>query len=229
MTKTATCLAVSMMMLTASAQKIGKFGADLGMKSVLGKEIRAPYTEVNSYFGFVEPGSKPDEEKGGKKYYYVYVWIPAAAPELGIRMISPVPEKMQPESGDFIHPLFTKNQADRTSFFDTWVTLERAVNIVSLADVKAKLGKANWVSLGYNDDSNELPAQPSGLKYNSVFRVTSSVGDPLRALTIGLYRIGFTTFKTGEVQGGFVAQIGAPVKLPGVRIAATAEELAKTE
>jgi hypothetical protein len=227
--KTATCLLASMMMLTATAQKIGKFGADLGMKTVLGKEIRAPYTDVSSYFGFVEPGSKPDEEKGGKKYYYVYVWIPVAAPELGIRMISPVPEKMQPETGDFINPLFTKNQADRTSFFDTWVTLERAVNIISLADIKTKLGKANWISLGYNDDSNELPAQPSGLKYNSVFRVTSSVGNPLRALTVGLYRIGFTTFKTGEVQGGFVAQIGAPVKLPGVKIAATANELAKTE
>lgn len=216
-------------MLNASAQKIGKFGAELGMKTILGKEIRVPYMDVSSYFGFIEPGSKPDEEKAGKKYYYVYVWIPVAAPELGIRMISPVPDKMQPETGDFINPLFTKNQTDRTSYFDTWVSLERAVNIVSFADIKTKLGKANWVSLGYNDDSNELPEQPSGLKYNSVFRATSSVSDPLRALTIGLYRIGFTTFKTGEVQGSFVAQIGAPAKLPGVKIAATANELANAE
>ncbi|MGZ3905035.1 MAG: LipL32 family surface lipoprotein [Bacteroidia bacterium] len=44
---------------------------------------------------------------------------------------------------------------------------------------------------------------------------------------MGLYRIGFTTYKVGEVQGSFVAQVGAPVKLPGVKIAKTLDELAK--
>ncbi len=193
------------------AQKIGKFGSDLGMKTVLGKELRPPYSEVKSYYGYIVPGAQADEEKGGKKYYYVYVWIPVAAPEIGIRMISPVPDKMKPETGDFVNEQYTKNEADNQGYFDTWVTLERAVNILSLADVKTKIKSANWVQLGYNDDSNELPEQPSGLKYNSVLRVTSSLSDPLKAITVGLYRIGFTTFKTGTVQGGFVAQIGAPI------------------
>ncbi len=64
-----------------------------------------------------------------------------------------------------------------------------------------------------------MPAQPSGSKYNSLMRVTSETSDPLKSLVVGLYRIGFTTYKTGEVQGGFLAQVGAPVKLPGVKIA----------
>lgn len=207
--------------LTTQAQKPGKFGADLGKKSVMGKEIRIPYTDLISYYGFIEPGAKPDEEKGGKKYYYVYIWIPAAAPEIGVRMISPVPEDMQPGEGDFSSAAYTKNNSDHSSFFDTWITFDRAVNILSLDDVKSKISSANWVSLAQNDDSGELPAQPSGSKYNSLIRVTSSVGDPLKSLTMGLYRVGFTTFKTGEVKGSFVAQIGAPVKLPGVKVAAT--------
>ena len=56
-------------------------------------------------------------------------------------------------------------------------------------------------------------------------RMTSEVSDPLKALTVGLYRIGFTTFKTGEVKGSFLAQIGAPVKIPGIVVASTLEEL----
>jgi hypothetical protein len=44
---------------------------------------------------------------------------------------------------------------------------------------------------------------------------------------MGLYRIGFTTYKTGEVQGSFLAQMGAPIKLPGVLVAIKQEELVK--
>ncbi|MBL0072959.1 MAG: hypothetical protein IPP34_14610 [Bacteroidetes bacterium] len=70
-----------------------------------------------------------------------------------------------------------------------------------------------------------MPAQPSGSKYNSLMRVTSETSDPLKSLTMGLYRVGFTTFKTGEVQGSFLAQVGAPVKLPGVKISSNMEAL----
>lgn len=58
------CLALG---ISATAQKLDKFGADLAKKSVMGKEIRVPYTDLTSYFGYIKPGSKPDEVKGGKK------------------------------------------------------------------------------------------------------------------------------------------------------------------
>ena len=51
----------------ANGQKLDKFGADLGKKSVMGKEIRVPYTDLTSYFGYIKPGSKPDEVKGGSQ------------------------------------------------------------------------------------------------------------------------------------------------------------------
>ena len=86
---------------------------------------------------------------------------------------------------------------------------------------------ATWNTYESNDDSGELPAQPSGSKYNSLMRITSEVNNPLKALVVGLYRIGFTTYKTGEVQGSFLAQVGAPVKLPGVGISSSLEDLLK--
>ena len=209
----------------ANAQKIGKFGADFGKKSVLGKELRIPYTSLFSYFGYVGGDSKPDEEKGGKKYYYLYVWIPVAAPEIGIRMISPVPDSESPKPTDFVSATYEKNKTDKSSYFDTWITFDKASGVLSAGDIVTKGKKASWNNFDKNDDSNELPANPSGSKYNSLMRISSEISNPLKAITVGLYRIGFTTFKTGEVKGSFLAQIGAPINIPGVVIASTLEEL----
>jgi hypothetical protein len=209
----------------ATAQKLDKFGADLAKKSMMGKEIRVPYTDLSSYFGYIKPGSKPDEVKGGKKMYYVYVWIPVAAPEIGIRMISPAPDSVKPTDKDYVTADYTANVADTKNFFDTWVTFERAEGVLKLEDAAAKAKTAKWTTIESNDDSGEMPAQPSGSKYNSLMRITSDTSNPTKSLVMGLYRIGFTTYKTGEVQGSFLAQIGAPIKLPGVAIAAKAEDL----
>ncbi|GAA4058614.1 LipL32 family surface lipoprotein [Flavobacterium chungnamense] len=210
----------------ANGQKLDKFGADLGKKSVMGKEIRAPYTDLTSYFGYIKPGSKPDEVKGGKKMYYIYVWIPVAAPEIGIRMISPAPESVKASDKDYVSADFIANSSDTSNFFDTWVTFERAEGILKLEDVATKAKTAKWNTIESNDDSSEMPAQPSGSKYNSLMRITSDTSNPSKAIVMGLYRIGFTTYKTGEVQGSFLAQLGAPIKLPGVAIAVKPEDLA---
>lgn len=229
MTKKIIVAAIGFAVLTgnAVAQKVDKFGADMGKKSVMGKDVRVPYTDMMSYYGYVKPGAKPDEERDGKKYYYVYVWIPAVAPEIGVRMISPVPDKMEPGEGDMMASDYKENMSDKTNYFDTWISFERALEVTNAADAATKGKTAKWISYGNNDDSSELPAQPSGSKYNSVLRITSEASDPMKSLVAGLYRIGFTTFKTGEVQGSFIAQVGAPVKLPGVKVAKTLEEISK--
>jgi hypothetical protein len=218
------CLAIGM---SATAQKLGSFGADLAKKSVFGKEIRVPYTDMTSYYGFIKPGAKPDEVKAGKKMYYIYVWIPIAAPEIGIRMISPVPEGMSPSDKDYKSADYTANAADTKSFFDTWVTFERADLIFKIEDVATKVKTSTWTKYETNDDSSEMPAQPSGSKYNSLMRITSDTSNPTKSLVMGLYRIGFTTYKTGEVQGSFLAQLGAPIKLPGVQVAVNPADIKK--
>ena len=222
-------LILSLSGISIFTEKLPSFISDtLPKKSFMGKEVGIPYTSLISYFGYIKPGSKADAVVDKKKMYYIYVWIPAVAPELGIRMISPVSSitpAMKPKKTDFISPLWEEGQSDAESYFDTWVSLERATDIKEPADIKSKFSKTKWVKFGSNDDSSELFAQPSGSHYNSVLRIISQTSNPTKALVRGLYRIGFTTYKRGEVKGTFLAQIGAPIKLPGVVIEKDIEKL----
>jgi hypothetical protein len=206
-----------------NAQSLPTFDADFGKKTVFGQEIRIPYTDVISYFGYIKSGSTPDEERGGKKYYYLYLWIPVASPEIGIRMVSPVPKDMKPEKLDYVMDDYTANSSDSKSYFDTWISFERSSVLLNDSGFVENVNNGSWTLLGQNDDSGELPKQPSGKKYNSLMRITSDVNNPTKSLVKGLYRIGFTTFKTGDVQGSFIAQIGSVVKIPGVVITKTLE------
>ena len=209
-------------LFNAEAQKLKKFGSSIE-KKIGPKTIKVPYTDVISYLGYASEGTE-DAIVDGKKFSYIYIWVPAVAPELGVRMLSPVAKtkvKKAISSADY-----TANK-DSKDYFDTYITLERST-IFKKEDITVDGAKnATWTKLASNDDSSEMPKQPSGRKYNSLLRYKSEVGSPTKALTAGLYRIGFTTYKTGEVKGTFLAEVAAPVKLPGVVMAKTIEELKK--
>lgn len=206
----------------ANAQKLKKFGSSIE-KKIGPKTIKVPYTDVVSYMGYASPGNE-DEVKDGKKFYYIYVWVPAIAPELGVRMLSPVGKTKIKKATKAT--AYNEN-AKSKDYFDTYITLERS-DIVSKENISEDAVKnAKWITLESNDDSGEMPKQPNGSGYNSLLRYKSEAGDPLKALTVGLYRIGFTTYKTGEVKGTFLAQVAAPVKLPGVVMAKTIAEIKK--
>lgn len=211
-------------MVSGCAGGLPTFGADIGKTSAAGMDARIPYQDVISYFGYVAPGKAPDEVREGKNMYYLYVWIPAVAPEIGVRMVSPVKGMAKPGETDFVAADYAAN-AESADFFDTWVRIERCTLAINPEDITKPC--AGWTTYGENDDSSELPAQPSGNKYNSVLRVATDTSNPLKALVRGMYRIVFTTYKVGEVKGTFLAQVGAPVKLPGVAIAPNPDELAK--
>ncbi|WP_159023095.1 Lipl32 family lipoprotein [Formosa sp. L2A11] len=205
-------------MTTVNAQKLKSFGSSIE-KKVGPVTKKVPYTDVISYLGHAAPGSE-DEVKDGKKFYYIYVWIPAVAPELGLRMMSPAGDAKTKNA--IIGAGYEDNKGS-DDFFDTYITLERST--VFTEDKIADSASATWTKLASNDDSGEMPKQPSGSSYNSLLRYESQTSDPVKALTKGLYRIGFTTYKTGEVNGTFLAQIGSPVKLPGVVMSNTIEGL----
>ncbi|MDN3666417.1 Lipl32 family lipoprotein [Algibacter miyuki] len=209
-------------MFNAEAQKLKKFGSSIE-KKIGPKTIKVPYTDVISYLGYATPGNE-DNIVDDKKFYYIYLWVPAVAPELGVRMLSPVAKT---KIKDAISSSEYEANASSSDYFDTYITLERS-SIFTKEGVTVDGAKnATWTTLASNDDSSEMPAQPSGSSYNSLLRYKSEVGSPTKALTAGLYRIGFTTYKRGEVKGTFLAEVAAPVKLPGVVMAKTIEELKK--
>lgn len=211
---------IALSISTAKAQKLKKFGSSVE-KKIGPKTIKVPYTDVISYLGYAAQGNE-DEVREGKKFYYIYVWVPVAAPELGVRMVSPVGKIKTKNAIKSQEYLDNKNSKD---YFDTYITLERS-DIISKENISADaVANAKWVTLARNDDSSELPKNPGGNRYNSLLRYQSDLGDPLKALTVGLYRVGFTTYKKGEISGTFLAEIAAPVKLPGVQVAKTIEAL----
>lgn len=207
------------------ASSIPTFNSTLE-KSFLGKKISVPYTHVISYIDFSTPGSE-DAIVNGKKFSYIYVWIPVATSELGVRMVSPYNDNKKLDN-----PTVTKRYLENkesNDYFDTYVTIERS-SITSLKGLKENdINKAKWTILDKNDDSRELPKQPSGSYYNSLLRYESNTAAPSKSLTKGLYRVGFTSFKKGEVKGSFLAQIGSPVKLPGVKITRNLQQLLDSE
>ena len=201
-----------------NAQKLKAFGSSIE-KKIGPVSKRVPYLDVVSYLGHAAPGTE-NEIKDGKKFYYIYLWVPAVAPELGLRMMSPAGNAKT--KNPIMGAGYEENKGSK-DYFDTYITLERSS--VFTKDGIAGSANATWTTLERNDDSGEMPKQPSGRKYNSLLRYESQVSNPLKALTKGLYRIGFTTYKTGEVNGTFLAQVGSPVKLPGVVMSNTLEGL----
>lgn len=216
---------LALLVVSCSTIKLSIFGAEMGVQSnpIPGMDdIRIPYTSTVKYFGYVKPGEEADEMIDGKKVYYLYVWIPAVAPEIGVRMLSPTTGYVEPEEGDIVAAGYMENVgSDGEAFFDTWINFERALTVINPEDILQNANNSDWISFNTNDDSSEMPSQPSGSSYNSLMRVES--GDI--PIVRGLYRIGFTTYKVGEVKGSFYAEIGAPIELPGVVIAKTLEDL----
>lgn len=211
-------LFTALFFVTNVFSQLGTFNSELLEKKILRKTIKLPYLEKNNYYGYINPDKSPDEIRDGKSYFYLYVWIPVAIPEIGIRMVSPIPSKMNPKKDDFISETFKLNSSERVKYFDTWISLDKAKNVISKESAVIDFDSHQWNQISYNDDSSELPSQPSGNKYNSLLRKVSNINDPLNSLTVGLYRIGFTTYKRGIVEGSFIAQIGTTIKIPGVMI-----------
>jgi len=213
-------LMLAVIFTSCSSSGLNKFGADMGSKSipVLGTQ-RIPYMSTVKYFGYVKPGAEPDAIVDGKKFNYLYVWVPLVAPELGVRMMSPVLDLTAPEEGDIVGPLWEEGKDDMENYFDTYIVVERAATVVEPDQILAQAESTSWIKYDYNDDSSEMPKDPEGRSYNSLVRIESDPSDPLKALVRGLYRIGFTTYKRGEVQGTFFAEVGAPIEIPGTVIA----------
>ena len=211
----------------AMAGGLPQFGAEFGKKSnpIPGMaDIRIPYTEMISYYGYIKPGTAPDATVDGKKMYFLYVWIPIVAPEIGIRMVSPGNTYDKPKKPDFVAKNWADGEKDKTCF-DTWIQWERAATVLNPEDIATKGASTTWIKFDSNDDNGDLPTNCNGHKFNSLMRIVSNPNDPLKALVRGLYRIDFTTYKVGEVQGSFLAQVGAPIKIPGVIVAQTLEEM----
>jgi hypothetical protein len=136
-------------------------------------------------------------------------------------MISPVGNLAEPEKEDFVQANYgQKVKSDKETWFDTWIRVER-MDIVSPDNIKTASKVINI--LDKDDDSDDTYDEQRHAKYNSLVRIETDLSRPDKALVRGLYRVVFTTYKKGKVEGSFIATLGSNV--PGIKIASTLKEL----
>ena len=206
--------------LSVSAQRLDKFGSV--SHQIDGHKI--PYNKIISYFGYITTDSISVELRNEKKFYYFYFNLIDATDEIGIRLISPVPDVVMPDRGDLVSENYFDNEKDKKNYFDPWIKVERAVDFKSEDSLK-KDSCFSWILFGSNDDSSELFAQPDGKSNNSLLRIINRTDSVEKKLLPGLYRIAFTNNKNQTIKGGFVIQVGTNGNIFKGKVFANKEEL----
>lgn len=194
--------------------------ADLGSTRIGDKVARAPYMSQFSYFGYVEPTAKTARQDEA-----IYFWLPVSTQELGVRFISGPTVNVRPDARHDVQEAAYKEHRKDKARFDPAIEVQRCLTALDEVDVSNACGQ--WVALGENDDSVEVPTDDQGRHVNSLVRVSTNPDDPLKALGRGLYRVNIQGAKQSAPKGTFVLQLGAPVLLDAVAMARTPEALAQ--
>lgn len=215
-----TLLAVCLLLQTVSAQRLDKFGSI--SHQIAGNKI--PYPQIKTYFGYVETDSISSYIHNEKKFYFLYFGITDTIQEMGIRLISPVPDVLMPDKGDLVTENYFDNEKDKKNYFDPYLKIEKALDYKTTDFLKPDTA-FRWMLLGSNDDAAELFAQPDGKSNNSLLRIVSHTDTTGKMLLPGLYRIAFTDFKNQSLQGSYVIQLGTTGKIFEGKLTTSKEEL----
>ena len=209
----------------AHAQRLDMFcsGSDTANNAKTKKHI--PYTDVVSYFGYIDSSWVAADTIAGIKMYYLYFFLPRNANKVGLRMISPVPDYVFPNKGDVVAEEYFNFIKTNKDYFDPWIMLEHQVEMKYQDNSDTTKRIKEWIALGENNDAEELIAQPSGKKTNALLRVVSDTTQLYKTLDAGVCRVGFSSLKDTLISGSFILQIGASVILPKMKITMTEAEL----
>ncbi|KAA1243847.1 LipL32 family surface lipoprotein [Aquimarina sp. RZ0] len=203
---------------TTQAQKLKKFKSTI-TKKIGPKKINIPYLHMTSYLEYTDDNNI-GELVDDLRTYSTYIWIPVATTEIGVRMLSPVGKNKIKNA--IISEIYTKNSKSMGSL-DVFLRFERS-DIKNPEDIsELTIKNANWQEI-YPSGSS-LDEDNYNIGNIEVARYLTDTQKPLEALTRGLYKVSFRTYNHEGTKGTFLGQIGFPVKIPGVIIARTIEDL----
>lgn len=165
-----------------------------------------PYEKPIRYFDYIKQSDRADIIDSNYIGYYHYLTLTETVNEIGIRLISPVPELASPNRGDIETESFTAlNHAKKTQWFDAGFILEYGT--------LSGENKFNVVfHLGENHRSKEVPPQPDGSYHNALYRLVRE------NLPAGEYRLTMIVERSEHdllPEGSYLLEIGTvpPVKL----------------
>jgi len=186
-----------------NAQRLAPFGSETNKLEYGERVNRIPYDASVSYFECIDSGSTFIRHENEKEFYTLYFFIDDSLSEIGLRVLSPVPELTSPNKGHFATEEFY-NSKNRNKGFNTFVSLTKAGTIKNRSDLSDFKKEPEWFIIGQNDDSKEMD-NPE----NSLFRVMNGKNNIY--LSPGLYRIRISSSEINKESliGSFLLQIGA--------------------
>ena len=190
-------LAVIFLPAAVSAQRLGRFGkGDTG-------QGETAYGTIKSYFGYADSTTFPAEMISDTGYYIIYFTLADSVPDLGLRLISPVPALVFPDRGDRVSDNYYENEKKRNASFDPIMYLQ--VLTLQTEGDSIITGSQEWKNIAFNDDSRELSPPAS-----SLIRLK-------QPLPPGAYRIAFKS-KDNKVKGGYLVQLGSSGPVSNVKL-----------
>lgn len=205
------------------AQRLDRFAMS---KFAAEGEKGVAYPMQKSFFGKLPSDTIPSYTQGDTTFYFVYLWLPQPVKELGLQLISPVPQFASARKGDYEAEDYHDSLKARGKYFDPVLLAGRALNIHSPEEIFNKGNYAALKFLGRNDNSNEAPAQPTMMKKNSLLRLGVTEKDTAYA-PAGLYIISIASANNKKPEGTFVLQVGVTEVIPGLKLFRRQDELSQ--
>ena len=184
----------------SNAQRLSLFGSETN-KRVYGEQVnRNPYDASLSYFECIDSVNAFVVNENGKEFYTLYFFIEDSLTELGIRVLSPVPELTSPNKGHLATEDFY-NSKNKSKGFNSFLSISKAVGLEKRNELLQFKDEPTWKLMGENDDSKEME-NPE----NSLIRIVNGKNNIF--LWPGLYRIQISTSNKKELIGSFLLQTG---------------------
>ena len=217
-------VAAACLLLASACAHLDPFGADLGRVEHKGKVVRAPYLTTLRHFDYLDGTADNRQTVDQKAMQVLFVWLPAAAGELGVRALSPAKAYASPRSEDGATPAYKAHKGDGNGF-DVALAVERCADVVDPTDVEHPCSR--WVTLGRNDPNAAMPASKVEGHQNGEVRLMSHPDDAALALVRGIYRIGIADRQTPGATGTYLVEVGVPSFAEGAVMAPSLTELAQ--
>ena len=168
---------------------------------------RNPYDTQGSYFEYIGDENTFLQTEKGKEIYTLYFFIEDTLTELGIRVLSPVPELTSPNKGHLVTEDFYTSK-NKSKGFNSLLSISKADEPEKRMELLQFNKEPTWKVIGENDDSKEMD-NPE----NSLIRIVNGKNNIF--LWPGLYRIQISAPDKKELIGSFLLQTGT---IPAVQL-----------
>jgi hypothetical protein len=192
---------------TSWAQRLEPFGSGGNKKT--GMNARSiPYENTLFYFECINDNNDFLVKDGKKEAYVMYFFLEDSLQEIGLRVLSPIPELVSPNRGHIVTANYLDSCDYKEKGFDPVLKISRSKKQFSRTELSQLETKPEFILLGENDNNDEM-----NVKENALIRLQSNA-DSLN-LSPGLYSISISSATKNPMRGNFLLQIGT---VPAKRI-----------